>query len=168
MNRRNLMTALAGVAAAGMVPSIAIAQVRAAGVDPSKLPALMGGDFSTATSKLALRMASDPAVRKFAELEIEEQAAVAKAFGARPGAAGVRPDQAAMIEQLSTARGPMFDMMYIDGQIKGHRELLDIHRRYARSGADPMARGASLVGITGIESHLYLLDSLKRQVSRRA
>lgn len=167
MNRRNLMTAIAGTAAMSLVPGIAVAQIRAAAgaVDEAKMPALMGGDFSTATSKLAKRRASNPAVREFADLEITEQAAVAKAFGAKPGEAGVRPDQAAMLEKLEAASGAEFDMMYIDGQIMGHRELLDIHRRYSRNGSDPMARGASLVGVTGIETHLFLLENLKRQIA---
>ncbi len=169
MNRRNIMTGLAGTALLGLVPSAALAQraaTAAAGIDEMKLPALMGGDFSTATSQLAVRRANNPAVREFARMEITEQAAVAKAFGARPGSAGMRPDQAAIVEQLSAAPGgPAFDMMYIEGQIAGHRELLDIHRRYARSGRDPMARGASTVGVTGIETHLFLLQNLRRQIA---
>jgi len=164
INRRNLITALAGTAALSLVPGGALAQMRGAPVDKAKLPALMGGDFSTATSKLAVRKATNPAVREFAKLEITEQAAVAKAFGAKPGSAGLRPDQAAIVETLTTASGPQFDMMYIDGQIAGHRELLTIHRRYAENGSDPMARGASLVGVTGTETHLFLLENLKRQI----
>jgi len=164
MNRRNLITALAGTAALSLVPGAALAQMRGGPVDKAKLPALMGGDFSTATSKLAVRKATNPAVREFAKLEIAEQTAVAKAFGAKPGSAGLRPDQAAIVEELAAANGPQFDMMYIDGQLAGHRELLTIHRRYAENGSDPMARGASLVGVTGIETHLFLLENLKRQI----
>ncbi|MBB4000863.1 DUF4142 domain-containing protein [Aureimonas pseudogalii] len=164
MNRRNLITSLAGTAVVGLLPGAAVAQMRSAPADAAKLPALVGGDFSTATSKLAVHKASNPAVRKFAKLEIAEQAAVAKAFGATPGSAGLRPDQVAIVETLTAATGPEFDRMYVDGQIAGHRELLTIHRRYARNGSDPMARGASLVGVTGIEAHLFLIENLKRQI----
>ncbi|MBB3936158.1 DUF4142 domain-containing protein [Aureimonas phyllosphaerae] len=164
MNRRQVAGSLLGAAVLSAAPGLALAQRRAP-TDWMKMPILMGGDFSTATSKLAARKARDPAVREFAKLEITEQAAVAEAFGARPGGAGLRPDQAAIVAELEAANGAMFDMMYIDGQIAGHRELLDLHRRYARSGSDPMARGASLVGVTGIETHLFLLQNIKRQIA---
>ncbi|MBW9091774.1 DUF4142 domain-containing protein [Rhizobium wenxiniae] len=62
-------------------------------------------------------------------------------------------------------RGREFDCMFINGQIAGHEELLSIHKRYARSGADPMARGASLVGVTGIECHLVMLNTIKSMLS---
>jgi putative membrane protein len=55
--------------------------------------------------------------------------------------------------------------MYINGQIEGHEELLAIHKAYASSGDDPMARGASIVGVTGIESHLVMLKSIKSMLS---
>jgi putative membrane protein len=56
-------------------------------------------------------------------------------------------------------------MMYINGQIQGHEELLAIHKRYARTGDDPMARGASIVGVPSIQSHLVMLKSIKSMMS---
>jgi putative membrane protein len=158
------MTSLVGAAAVSVLPLGAAAVAQPAGVEAAKLPALQGGDFSTATSELARRKATNAAVKEFARLEIAEQAAVAKAFGSEPGAAGIPQSKAAMLEKLQAADGATFDMMYVDGQIAEHRELLKIHQRYARSGQDPMARGASLVGVTGIETHLFLLQNIKRQL----
>ncbi len=167
MNRRNLMGSLAGLAVAGAMPFAVATDALAAPatIDRAKLPALMGGDFATATSQLAARRASSRAVKAFAELEIAEQAAVAKAFGSRPGAAGVSRRQAAMIEELRGLSGPAFDVMYVEGQIMGHKELLKIHQAYARTGRDPQARGASMVGVTGIQSHLFLLNSIRSQLA---
>jgi len=132
--------------------------------EPLKLQALMGGDFATAMSRLALRRGSSDAVRTFADLEITEQAATAAAFGARPGAAGLSPRHAAIVQELEGMRGDSFDRAYITGQIAGHEELLAVHRRYARTGADPMARGASTVGVTGIQTHLVMLNSMARLI----
>jgi putative membrane protein len=161
MNRRNILAGLAAVSVlpiAGPLTGTASAQTR---IEPSKLKALQGGDFATATSKLARTRARNGMVRTFAALEIEEQAAVAKAFGARPGQAGVDARHQAMLEELASARGASFDRLYVETQIKGHQELLAIHQRYARSGTDPMARGASIVGVTGIESHLAMLKTIR-------
>lgn len=157
---------LAGLAAGGAMPFLdtaAHAQSRTA--DAQRLRILMGGDYATATSEIAASRARNRAVRAFAELEIEEQAAVAKAFGARPGQAGVSERHAALIQQLDSVDRASFDRMYIMGQIKGHKELLALHRRYARSGTDPMARGASIVGVTGIETHLVMLSTIQSMLS---
>ena len=158
MHRRTIM---AGTAALALLPMAGVAFAQSSGVDEAKLPALMGGDFATATSQLAATKATNRSVKTFAELEIAEQAAVAEAFGSEPGAAGISEKHAAIVAQLEEAEGAEFDMMYIEGQIEGHEELLKIHQTYARNGDDPMARGASLVGITGIQTHLVMLNSIR-------
>jgi putative membrane protein len=160
MNRRDVVAALA--AAATITPMGAVEAAAQGRLDQLKLSALMGGDFATITSQLALRQASSRSIRNFAELEIAEQAAVAAAFGSRPGAAGLTPRHEAMVAELRSLRGPAFDRMYVQGQIVGHRELLTIHTRYARVGRDPMARGASMVGVTGIQTHLAMLNGMMR------
>jgi putative membrane protein len=159
MHRRSLIAGSAITLAALPFASLAFAQ--SATVDQAKLPALMGGDFATATSQLAASKATNASVKTFAELEIAEQAAVATAFGSEPGAAGLSEEHAAMLAELEAAEGAEFDMMYIDGQITGHEQLLAIHQDYAANGEDPMARGASMVGVTGIQSHLVMLQSIK-------
>jgi putative membrane protein len=164
MNRRTLMTAAVGTTALAMLPVAVLAQSAGAATDEAKLPALLNGNFSTATSQVAKRKASSPALRNFADMEIKEQAAVAKAFGAAPSATEITADKAPMLDQLNSAEGAAFNAMYINGQIAGHRELLRTHEAYARSGQDPMARGASIVGVTGIETHLFLLENIRRQI----
>ena len=163
MDRRTALGALGALGA--IMPASAlvtsVAEARPA-MEPLKMQALMGGDFATATSQLALRQGSSGAVTQFAELEIAEQSATAVAFGARPGMAGLTERHAAMLEQLRGLRGAAFDRAYLAGQIQGHEELLAIHQRYARAGRDPMARGASTVGVTGIQTHLVMLKGIAR------
>lgn len=164
MNRRNAIATIGGAALVSALPAGLSAMAQGAGQDPAKLPALQGGDFSTATSQLAERKAASGAVREFAKLEIAEQAAVAQAFGSQPGAAGITPEKAALLQSLEATEGAAFDVAYVEGQIAAHEELLAIHQTYARSGQDPMARGASIVGVAGIESHLFLLRNIRRQI----
>ena len=164
MNRRHMLTA--GAAIAAVLPLAARAQESAmmadGAMDPSKAPAILNGNFAKASSQLAVEKATSDAVRTFAELEVAEQTAVALAFGVPADAPlAVPADKAAMLEQLQAAEGAAFDMMYVDGQILGHEELRPIHEAYAADGSDPMARGASLVGVTGIDTHLVMLNSIK-------
>jgi putative membrane protein len=162
MERRQVMF---GIAGASLLSVAGGAFAQGKGIEKDKLKALMGGDFATATSELAATKAKSRMVKTFAELEIAEQAAVAKAFGSKPGAAGLSEKHAALVQKLKAAQGAEFDLMYINGQIEGHEELLAIHKAYASSGDDPMARGASIVGVTGIESHLVMLKSIKSMLS---
>lgn len=139
MNRRHLLAGAAAIAATVPMGNFAFAQP--SGMEKAKLPPLMGGDFATAISQLAANNANYSMVKAFAELENAEQAAVAEAFGLEPGAAGLSEKHAAMVEKLRAADGAEFDMIYIEGQIDGHEELQSIHKKYAQSGDDPMARG---------------------------
>ncbi|MBM3604540.1 MAG: DUF4142 domain-containing protein [Alphaproteobacteria bacterium] len=163
MDRRNLM--IGGAAAAALMPLMAGSLfAQEATLDEAKLPALLGGNFATETSRLAREQATNPTVRTFADLEIAEQEATARAFGVEPGTGGLREDHAAMLAELQAATGAEFDRMYIQGQITGHEELLQIHRTYAAEGTDPMARGASMVGVPSIETHLAMLRGIERQL----
>lgn len=163
MDRRKLM--IGGMVASAALPlSAATAFAQQAGLDAAKMPALLGGNYAIETSRLALERATNAVVRTFAQLEIAEQEATAMAFGAEPGMGGLREDHAALVAQLQAMEGAEFDRMYIDGQITGHEELLDIHRTYAAQGSDPMARGASMVGVPAIESHLAMLRGIRTQI----
>lgn len=164
MNRRSMLAAGAAVAAA--FPLAARAQMSAmmedGTMDPAKAPAILNGNFAKAASQLAVERSRNEAVRQFAELEVAEQTAVAAAFGmAAVGSLEIPEDKAAMLEGLRAAEGAEFDAMYVDGQIQGHQELRAIHADYAASGEDPMARGASTVGVTGIDTHLVMLESIR-------
>lgn len=161
MNRRNI---LAGMALAGVLPVAARALAQGRKQDGAKAKALMGGTFALETSKLAKQHGSSAAVKTFAELEISEQQAVAQAFGAEPGAAALDDQHKSMLQKLEAAKGAEFDRMYIDGQIKGHQELLAIHKDYAKSGTDEMARGASIVAVPAIETHLAMLKTIQKSL----
>lgn len=169
MNRRHMITA--GAVAAVALPLAGAAQAQMSAVmedgtlDPAKAPAILNGNFAKATSQLALTKATNEAVRQFAELEATEQTAVAAAFGVPADAPlSIPEDKAAALAALEAAEGAAFDIAYVDGQIAGHQELRPIHEDYAANGEDPMARGASMVGVTGIDTHLVMLQSIRAQL----
>lgn len=70
MNRRQILLGTAATAAVLPLKRGAFAQ--AAAIEADKMDALMGGDFATATSQLALQKANHRAVKTFAEREIAE------------------------------------------------------------------------------------------------
>ena len=92
---------------------------------------LMGGSFAMMSSQLALTRTGNPDVINFANAEIAEQVQVATALGAAPGSAPLRSDHAKMMSRLEgVPAGGGFDRMYVQGQIKGHRELLSLNSSY--------------------------------------
>lgn len=162
MLRRTFLVSLAG---ASLATTAAHAQGFGGGFggDPFVQNELSGGAFAMATSQIALQRSRNPDVRTFAQLEINEQTAVAAALGAAPGRAPLRQDQAAIVEQLSGMSGRTFDRMYIQGQIAGHRELLALNSEYAQGGSDPQARSVAIVAVPSIQTHLQILSRLQRR-----
>jgi putative membrane protein len=161
MDRRSVLLALAGVVST--VPMVAAQPLMRTSPDQFRLAELMGGEFAILTSRLALERSRNPNVRNFAQLEINEQTAVAAALGATPGGVQPRPDQMAIVQQLqSMAPGRQFDRAYVEGQIAGHEELLALNTAYAQGGADDRGRAVATVAVPSIQTHLSILSNLRR------
>ena len=165
MQRRHVFL-LGAAASMTLIPPARMALAQgAAAIDEAKMPALMGGAYAKMTSLLAQERAENPMVRTFAGLEIPEQEAVAAAFGAAGAEIPLREDHAAALAALQAVQGAEFDRLYVDGQIAGHEELRGIHAAYAEQGGDPMARGASMVGVPSIDTHLSILQGIRQQLA---
>lgn len=155
MNRR---TVFALTSAAAVLPwaGQALAQTPAP-EDAAKQPILLAGNFSLLASQIAAERATAEAVRGFAALEASEQQAIAAAFGSAPGNT-MTADHAATLEALRAMQpGAEFDRMYLDSQIAAHEQARPLHEAYAADGGDPMARGAAMVAVPAIDSHLAML-----------
>jgi putative membrane protein len=168
LDRRTALMALAG--AVSLAPSAVLAQSAAA---PAALAAvaspvqfrttvLTSGAFAMQTSQAALERSPNPRVQEFAQLEINEQMALAAALGAAPGSAPLRPDHAQMLQQLQSMTGRSFDRMYVQGQIMGHNEALALTSAYAQSGFDIQGRSVAILAVPSIQTHLTILSRLQR------
>ncbi|KAA2237434.1 DUF4142 domain-containing protein [Salinarimonas soli] len=164
MDRRTALLALASAVALAPETLSAMPLPRGA-LSPRgyRMAALMGGDFAILMSELALQRSRNPHVRRFAQLEINEQVSVAASLGAQPGTAGLRPDQAALLDRLNaTPPSPRFDQLYVRGQIIGHRELFALNTAYQRgaSAGDPTGLAVANLAVPSIETHLTILSRL--------
>ena len=93
-----------------------------------------------------------------------EQEAVARAFGATPSDQ-VTPEHAALLEQMTAMEaGAEFDRQYLAAQMQGHEQLRALHAAYAENGQNPMARGASIVGVPAIDSHMSMLRAISERM----
>ena len=123
---------------------------------------LATGTVALQTSEIALQKAQNPKVKQFAQFERDEQTTIAEvlrslqepAATASAGAAGsgaaasaaaggaraaatapeIPADKAKMMEELQQAKaGAEFDRLYIQGQLQGHQELLQVQERYLQA-----------------------------------
>jgi putative membrane protein len=142
----------------------------AANVLPEQVRAMaLGGmAFALATSQVALQRAENASVRTFAQLEAEEQ----ETFAAARQMAGLAPPNPAMmdgqkqqmLQQLQGASGREFDRAYLQGQITGHEELLQLHMAMARASTDREERLLGMVGVPAIKTHLVMLQSIQQMM----
>jgi putative membrane protein len=51
--------------------------------------------------------------------------------------------------------------MYVQGQIRGHRELLNLNSSYLRGGSDPQLQSVAQMSVSVIQRHLAILSNLR-------
>lgn len=154
------------------------------------------GTVALATSRMALEKARDPRVRQFAQFEIAEQetvAAVLKAMqepettastadtgaNGQPTAAGTSsraadsnaqpslgPQGGPMVDKMQALSGAEFDRQYVQAQIEGHKQLLQIQDAVLQSGAPREQRGVARMARTQISEHIVLLQGLQQALGR--
>jgi putative membrane protein len=174
MIRRKLL--LAGAAGAAGLAAIhpAAAQQRpmsSSGMSPEQTTqmALGGMAFALATSQLALQRGENAVVKTFAQLETEEQMAFTEARRMAglpvPSPSLMDAQKQQLVQQLHSLSGAQFDRAYVQGQITGHQELLQLHQALAQSGTSQADRMLGTVAVPAIKSHLSMLQGIQQMRS---
>jgi len=138
---------------------------------------LAAGTVALQTSEIGLQKAQNPIVKQFAQFERDEQTTIAEvlrsmqepAATASGGAAStpeIPADKANMMQQLQQAKaGAEFDRMYIQGQVQGHQELLQIQERYLQSNSRNREHvNAAKLGRGHIKEHLTRLHDIQKEI----
>ena len=170
MIRRDLLLA-AGAAAAGAglaAPALLRPAAAQMAMDRTAQMALGGMAFALATSQLASQRGESATVKTFAQLETEEQMAFTEARRMAglpvPSPSMMDAQKQQMVQQLQAMNGAQFDRMYVQGQITGHQELLQLHQAIAQSGSKTEERMLGTVAVPAIKSHLAMLQGIQQQM----
>jgi putative membrane protein len=151
---------------------------------------MMLGMVALETSKVALEKARNEDLKQFAKFETDEQTTLSEVMRsimdpsatAAAGAVNPGPSTSAaaptggmtmqmdakgreMVQKLNQASGSEFDREYLQGQMQGHRDLLQVQERYLQSNPQDrehmnvakMARGM-------IREHIALLEDIQKKM----
>lgn len=142
------------------------------------------GGMSLEASRIALKKAQNPKVKEFAQLEVAEQETIADVLKSMrdqstPASGQVKAPSAEVVQTNLDAKGKQmmeklqkaeagagFDQEYIQGQIQGHQELLQIQETYLKSGKDRENLNVTKLMRGQIKEHLTLLQDMHKQLSR--
>ena len=142
------------------------------------------GTMSLETSRIALKKAQNPKVKEFAQFEVAEQETIAdvltsmrdqstpasgqvKAPSAEVAQSNLDAKGKQMVEKLQKAEaGAGFDREYVQGQIQGHQQLLQIQEAYLKGGKDRESLNVTKLMRGQIKEHLALLQDIEKQLRR--
>ena len=77
-------------------------------------------------------------------------------------------DAKALKEKLSKLSGAAFDRAYIDAMVSGHRDVLEVMKTEAQSGADPEVKAFAAKAASTVPAHLTHALDVQREVGKTA
>lgn len=161
-----MKNAIAFVILAAATPALAQPVPQAPGIQARTTAATYvsmagsGDTYEIESSKLALAHATNPDVRKFAQMMTTDHAnttaavmaAAKQASIGMPG--GPNAKHVAMLKQLREAGHDKMERVYVDQQVMAHEEALALHQAYAAQGDNPGLRAAAASAVPIVEAHL--------------
>ena len=129
------------------------------------------GMYEIEAGKIAQAKSKNPDVKAFAKMMVADHTAMDKAMAPLIKAAGQTPadklDQRrqGFIDNLNSATPADFDKVYIDQQVAGHQEALDLVDGYARDGSDAGLKGGAADAGPKVQAHLDKAKAIQAKLS---
>jgi putative membrane protein len=143
------------------------------------------GMVALESSRVAMSKAQNPGLKQFAGFEIEEQTTLAEVLRSMmdPGATAATGTSAnnqasqsgtamqmdakarEMMQKLQSQQGAEFDKAYLQAQLQGHQELLQVQEQYLKS--NPQNRehvNVAKLAQGRIREHIALLENMQKTV----
>jgi putative membrane protein len=171
--RRHLLPIAIAIATAAFAGPATFAQTAPTMPMPGQSPtdtyvqkASASDQFEIQSGGIASQKATNADVKTFAQMMVadhtkssEKIAAAAKSDGATSVSAALDPAHDEQLQSLQKMSGPEFDRLYMDMQVKGHTEALQLHRSYSESGDDAKLKAVATEIVPVVSHHL---DEAKR------
>jgi putative membrane protein len=129
------------------------------------------GLYEIKAAQIAQRRSKDPDVKAFAAMMVKDHTAMDTDLKPKIQAAGQTPAAAldnrrsGFIDHLNSASDADFDKTYVDQQVSGHQEALDLLKGYADKGSDPVLKAAAGQAEPKVQEHLDRARSIQARLS---
>jgi putative membrane protein len=139
------------------------------------LNAASGGTAEVAMARVALDKSESPAVKKHAQLMINDHTQANDELRRIATAKGVTLPEApnathqAMVDKISGTPARDFDEVYVrEAGVKAHEEMRTLFRNQSTSGVDPDAKAFATKTLPTVETHLKHSERLQEDLKDRA
>ena len=127
--------------------------------------------YEIQAGQIAQKRSKNPDVKAFGKMMVADHTAMSNAMKPLIGAAGQTPadklDQRrqGFIDNLNQASDADFDKVYIDQQVAGHQEALDLMNGYAKDGPDAGLKGGAAKAAPKVQAHLDKAKAIQAKVA---
>ena len=130
--------------------------------------AAVGDMFEIHSSELALKVSTDPEVKKFARHMIADHTRMSHEMKAAASQAGLAADlptdldgaHQTLLTDLRGAQSQDFDHTYLEDQRQGHEAALGMFKAYGDKGSDATIKAAAASAVPVIRGHLDEVKAL--------
>jgi putative membrane protein len=127
--------------------------------------------YEIKAAQIAEQRSKDPEVKAFAALMVKDHTAMDSDMRPKIDAAAQQPAteldkrRSGFIDHLNSTSAADFDKTYIDQQVSGHQEALDLLKGYADHGPDAILKDAAGKAIPTVQAHLDKAKALQAKLS---
>jgi putative membrane protein len=125
------------------------------------------GNFEIVSSALALQNSDNDEVKKFAQKMIDDHKAADQKLTDTLKQANLKEPEYAMLEeqtelvqQLEPLHGARFDRSYLQDQVQGHRDVIQLIQVYTKSGDNDALKQLASSLLPAIEEHHRMAQTL--------
>jgi putative membrane protein len=126
--------------------------------------------FEIQSSKLALQKTNDDAIKAFASQMVTDHGKTTAEVESLvdSGKVNAKPPQAlddshqSMLDKLKSLDGGDFRKQYLDDQVKGHKDAVDLFKRYGNNGQNADLKAFAQKTLPTIEHHLDMAQNLDK------
>jgi len=129
------------------------------------------GMYEIKAGQIAQKRSKNADVKAFGAMMVKDHTAMDKEMAPLIQAANQKPADAldnrrsGFIDHLNSASDADFDKTYIDQQVAGHEEALDLLKGYADKGSDAGLKGGASKAIPKVQEHLDKAKAIQAKLS---
>src|SRR5438309_10685373 len=127
--------------------------------------------YEIQAGQIAQQRSKNPDVKAFGKMMVTDHTAMSNEMKPLIAAAGQKPSpdldqrRKGFLDNLKAAPAADFDKTYIDQQVAGHQEALDLMKGYADHGSDAGLKGGAGKAVPKIQAHLDRAKQIQASLS---